>query len=198
MSKAIDLSFRPATYFGPQRLERYLLGKVKGAVLRKRLQALFDAGRHDEVHTVLTADGISAADRKALEAIHPMFMGGNYLPDTEDGEVEIARIRIKSTTFDVTSVYARAHAAARMPGPSTAPSLIDPSLRHTSCEVVPGAVVLLQLVELGVRDEAQRLAVSGIDMHIGECGLQRSAMEDHELHQLVQGLPVLGTNRVGR
>ena len=39
-------------------------------------------------------------------------MGGNYLPDTEDGEVEIARIRIKSTTFDVTSVYARAEGGA--------------------------------------------------------------------------------------
>jgi hypothetical protein len=112
MSKAIDLSFRPATYFGPQRLERYLLGKVKGAVLRKRLQALFDAGRHDEVRSLLTTDGISAADRKALEAIHPMFMGGNDLPDTEDGEVEIARIRIRSTTFDVTSVYARAAGGA--------------------------------------------------------------------------------------
>jgi hypothetical protein len=36
-----------------------------------------------------------------------MFMGGNYLPDTEQGEVEIARIRIASTTFDVTSVYAK-------------------------------------------------------------------------------------------
>jgi hypothetical protein len=37
-----------------------------------------------------------------------MFMGGNYLPDTEDGEVEIARIAIASTTFDVTCLFARA------------------------------------------------------------------------------------------
>jgi hypothetical protein len=36
-----------------------------------------------------------------------MFMGGNYLPDTEEGEVEIGRIAIASTTYDVTSVYAR-------------------------------------------------------------------------------------------
>jgi hypothetical protein len=48
-----------------------------------------------------------SSDRKALEAIHPMYMGGNYLPDAEGGEVEIARISIRSTTFDVTSVYAR-------------------------------------------------------------------------------------------
>ena len=49
----------------------------------------------------------SDLDRKVLESVHPMFMGGNYLPDTEDGEVEIARISIRSTTFDVTSVYAK-------------------------------------------------------------------------------------------
>lgn len=107
MSAEIDLDCRPDTYFRPQKLERYLLSKVKGAVLRKMLQTLFDAGRHAEVRTLLTAKGISAADRKALESFHPMFMGGNYLPDTEDGEVEIARISIKSTTYDVTCVYVR-------------------------------------------------------------------------------------------
>ena len=107
MSSGIDLDYRPDTYFRPQKLEWYLLSKVKGAVLRKNLQALFDAGRHDELRSLLTAEGISVADRKVLEAVHPMFMGGNYLPDTEDGEVEIARISIKSTTYDVTCVYAR-------------------------------------------------------------------------------------------
>jgi hypothetical protein len=107
VSNEIDLDYRPDTYFRPQKLERYLLSKVKGAVLRQKLQALFDAGRHAEARTLLTAEGISAADRKALESFHPMFMGGNYLPETEDGEVEIARIGIKSTTYDVTCVYAR-------------------------------------------------------------------------------------------
>lgn len=107
MSTNIDLDFRPRTYFGPQKLERHLLSKVKGAVVRKKLQALFAEGRHAEVKDLLTTEALTAKDRKALEAFHPMFMGGNYLPDTEDGEVEIARISIKSTTFDVTCVYAR-------------------------------------------------------------------------------------------
>lgn len=107
MSDVIDLNYRPDSYFRPQKLERYLLSKIKGAVLRKKLQDLFNAGRHAEVRTLLTVEGISAAYRKALELIHPMLMGGNYLPDTEDGEVEIARISIKSTTYDVTCVYAR-------------------------------------------------------------------------------------------
>ena len=107
MSDDLDLAFRPKTYFRPERLERYLLSKVKGTVLRKKLKALFADGRHDELRDLVGDAAFSVADRKALESIHPMFMGGNYLPDTEDGEVEIARISIRSTTFDVTSVYAR-------------------------------------------------------------------------------------------
>ncbi len=107
MTTAIDLDFRPNTYFRPQKLEKYLLTKVKGAVLKKKIQVLFSEGRHSEVSELLGTEGISTNDRKVLEAFHPMFMGGNYLPDTEDGEVEIARIRISSTTYDVTSVYAK-------------------------------------------------------------------------------------------
>jgi len=112
MSDHIDLAFRPKSYFGPERLEQFLLSRVKGAVLRKRLKALFQAGRHDEVRHLAGDAAFSVADRKALEAIHPMFMGGNYLPDTDDGEVEIARISIRSSTFDVTSVYARPEAGS--------------------------------------------------------------------------------------
>jgi hypothetical protein len=33
-------------------------------------------------------------------------MGGNYLPDTDTGEVEIARISLGAVTCDVTCVYA--------------------------------------------------------------------------------------------
>lgn len=34
-------------------------------------------------------------------------MGGEFLAHAEDAEIEIARIEIKSTTYDVTSLYAR-------------------------------------------------------------------------------------------
>lgn len=107
MSDEIDLDYRPDDYFRPPALETALLAKVKGAVLRKRLQAMFQDGRHAEAIELLSGDGISSANNKALESIHPMFMGGSYLPDTEDCEVEIARISLESTTFDVICVYAR-------------------------------------------------------------------------------------------
>ncbi|MDP2325742.1 MAG: hypothetical protein Q8N51_17180 [Gammaproteobacteria bacterium] len=55
----------------------------------------------------LAKSALSQAERRAIGRIHPMFMGGEYLPDMDEQEVEIARISIHSTTSDVTSVYAR-------------------------------------------------------------------------------------------
>lgn len=107
MSKEINLHFRPKSYFRPEKLEKYLLSKVKGEVLRKELGDLFEADQHDDVFRLVGNPSFFVADHKALELIHPMFMGGNYLPDTDIGEIEIARISIQSTTLDVTCVYAR-------------------------------------------------------------------------------------------
>jgi hypothetical protein len=107
MTDEIDLEFRPRSYFWPEALEKFLISKVKGVVLRERLSALFEAGQYEELKDLLISEAFSEADRKALEAIHPMFIGGNYLPDTKGGEIEIARISVQSTTFDVTSVYAQ-------------------------------------------------------------------------------------------
>ena len=46
-------------------------------------------------------------ERKLTGSIHPAFMGGEYLPDYLDGEVEIARVSLKSVTCDVYSIRAR-------------------------------------------------------------------------------------------
>ena len=107
MTEHLDLEFRPRGYFRPQALDRFLATKVKNEMLRRRLEALLDEGDLEEVHALLGSSGLSTDDQRAFERLHPMFMGGNYLPDTGEGEVEIARIAIDSTTCDVTSVYAR-------------------------------------------------------------------------------------------
>jgi hypothetical protein len=46
-------------------------------------------------------------ERRFIGAIHPALMGGLYLPDLEEGEVEIARISLESVTADQISVRAR-------------------------------------------------------------------------------------------
>jgi hypothetical protein len=103
----IDLSFRPRTYFWPLGLETQLLTHIKGAERRANLQRLINENRLDEISDFLTKAKLSEEERTAIGRLHPRFMGGEYLPDQETGEVEIARIEIASSTGDVTSVYAR-------------------------------------------------------------------------------------------
>ena len=46
-------------------------------------------------------------EMKALGAQRPSFLGGAYLPEDLEGEVEIAFVELRSTTGDVLSVRAR-------------------------------------------------------------------------------------------
>jgi hypothetical protein len=103
----IDLRFRPATYFWPLGLETHLLARIKGAERRATVKHLIQTKGLDAIPAFLAQSTLSDADRQALGRIHPAFMGGEYLPDQEADEVEIARITIASTTQDVTSIYAR-------------------------------------------------------------------------------------------
>jgi hypothetical protein len=52
-------------------------------------------------------DSLDDMARKQLSQIHPTFMGGEYLPDCGRNEVEIVRIELESTTYDVISLRAR-------------------------------------------------------------------------------------------
>ncbi len=64
MNDDLDLEFRPMNYFRPEKLEKYLLSKVKGAVLLEKLKVLFDEDRLHEVRN-LVGDTFSIADRTA-------------------------------------------------------------------------------------------------------------------------------------
>jgi hypothetical protein len=109
MTHAIDVEFRPASYFRPQPLEEYVLSRVKGALVKAHLRELLASDRYDEVARLLREEGVTENEVRALGSIHPLFMGGNYLPKLRPGEVEVARIFIQSTTGDVTAVYAQPH-----------------------------------------------------------------------------------------
>ena len=104
---ATSLQYRPRTYFGIDDLQVELLGRVKGVARREVLRASLDEGRVAEVPDDVKQAALPDAQRQAAGRVHPMFMGGEYLPTVGKQEIEIARIRIASTTFDVTSLYAR-------------------------------------------------------------------------------------------
>ena len=104
----IDLGYRPQSYFWPITHDTHVIAAIKGERRRKAIRAAFDADRVTPLDELYATPTLSEADRRALGRLHPSFMGGEYLPDRRETEVEIARINIDSTTGDVTSVYAKA------------------------------------------------------------------------------------------
>ena len=80
-SPPIDLSFRPRSYFWPVGLEVQLLTHIKGAARRAEVKRLIDAGQVDQIPALLAKAELSKEERSNLGRIHPMFMGGEYLPE---------------------------------------------------------------------------------------------------------------------
>ena len=105
--KRINLDFRPATYFWPLDLETHLLSHVKGTQRRTALKAAIASNEFAQVFELLGDLDLPDEMREALFSIHPEFLGGEFLPDRAEDEVEAARITIASTTSDVTSVFVR-------------------------------------------------------------------------------------------
>lgn len=103
----VDLNHAPKSYFVPRGLERHLVSKIKSAVIGADLNALLDQGEYQRVREVLIDEERDNAFFNAMGHSHPMFLGGNYLPDTIEGEIEIARLCLMSVTFDVAAVYVR-------------------------------------------------------------------------------------------
>lgn len=105
MSKTsnFNLDFRPV-YFGPEDLKKHFGARVKGELRRQAAMDMANAGDFDA--EVMSSE-LSDDHRQAVGAVHPWLMGGEYLPDFREGEVEIARITLASTTMDVTSIRAQ-------------------------------------------------------------------------------------------
>ena len=103
----IDYAFRPESYTDAGNPLQAILKNVQGARRRRIIHDYFAAGRLEELTDAILLDVLSDDQRAWLEAIHPSFMGGEYLPPYRAGEVEIARIELQSTTADVISVRAQ-------------------------------------------------------------------------------------------
>ena len=103
----IDYSFCPKSYWADTEVLQALLRNVKGAERRKMIKAYYEAGNFQELEDSFSKASLSDEERFRLASIHPMFMGGEYLPDYARDETEIARIELKSVTADVISIRAR-------------------------------------------------------------------------------------------
>jgi hypothetical protein len=102
----IDLNFRPKGYFWPLNLSTHVVSSIKGVQRKAYVKEMFGEGREGELPPITIQSALPPDLRRATGAMHPSLMGGEYLPDQQENEIEIARITIASTTSDVTSVYA--------------------------------------------------------------------------------------------
>jgi hypothetical protein len=84
-----------------------LLSRIKGEHRKRDARKLLETGWMEELREFLLAEGLDDETRAMVSRMHPMLMGGEYLPDYEEDEVEIARVSLKSTTADVISIRAR-------------------------------------------------------------------------------------------
>lgn len=105
--KGIRYGFRPKSYWEDLDPLSAILRNVTGENRRQMITDYWNAGRLEELDPQLLADEPDDDVRKSLGRIHPSFMGGEYLPPYFPGEVEIARICLRSTTSDVISLRAR-------------------------------------------------------------------------------------------
>jgi hypothetical protein len=103
----LDLGFRPRSYFWPLNLETHLRATVRGRERRAELEQYIADGRLAEAPDYFIKDRLTPEERSAQSRIHPHMMGGEYLGERLEDEIEIARISIESATHDVTSMYAR-------------------------------------------------------------------------------------------
>jgi len=107
MAEDPSLAFRPQSYWAEDSLVQGLLGNIQGEARRSILLESLNSGDIDMIPKGLLEPVLDHDLREAIGRLHPMFMGGEYLPPYMKGEVEIARICLESTTADVISIRAR-------------------------------------------------------------------------------------------
>lgn len=104
---SIDLDWRPETYWPESPNRDQLLSRIQGEARRLIAEYTLDEVGIGGLDPELAAEELSEERREEWGAIHPQFMGGEFLPPLAKGEVEIARISLDSTTYDQISVRAR-------------------------------------------------------------------------------------------
>jgi len=99
-----NISYQPLSYWGLPESE---LSKIKGTIRQlKAADSAVDTGV-EYLPVNISKSAMSDAIRDLIGRYDPQLMGGEYLPDYEEGEVEIARIVLDNNTLDTWSIRAK-------------------------------------------------------------------------------------------
>jgi hypothetical protein len=103
-----DFAFRPQTYWPGLPSEETIHAQIKGTVRRDLAKGMLEG----KPSTIAGADfafeeSLDEKTRETWGRVHPDMLGGEFLPDYLQGEVEIARIDLASVTSDALQLRAR-------------------------------------------------------------------------------------------
>ncbi|PIU40790.1 MAG: hypothetical protein COS99_08710 [Candidatus Omnitrophica bacterium CG07_land_8_20_14_0_80_42_15] len=105
--KKYNFSSRPKSYWSLEAADTLVFANIKGEQRKRFIKSIAEEGNIEKLESFMLSDTLTDEERKAIGRIHPMFMGGEYLPDYKSNEVEIARISYASTMGDVVSIRAK-------------------------------------------------------------------------------------------
>jgi len=103
-----DFAFRPQTYWPELPSEETIHAQVKGTVRRDLAKGMLEGEPWmDAGADFVLEESLDDETRAAWGRVHPDMLGGEFLPDYLQDEVEIARIDLASVTSDALQVRAR-------------------------------------------------------------------------------------------
>ena len=108
--KDFEMHFRPETYWDDAVIG---LANIKGEMRRRMIFNGIETGDFNFLPSIFS-DELYGFDRLQNASIDPAFMGGEYLPPYDSGEIEIARVSLQSVTWDVISIRAKKIAQDRL------------------------------------------------------------------------------------
>ena len=91
---AINLGYRPRSLFWPLTAETHLLSTIKGAERRAMVESILNSGDLEALSAFITRSALEHDERTAFGRLHPSFMGGEYLPDLDEGEASSIRLAL--------------------------------------------------------------------------------------------------------
>ena len=103
----INYKFRPKSYWKDEDPEQAILKNIKGQYRKEQIKKALAQGNLKSLPEDILQETLSEESRCAYGRVHPSLMGGEYLPEYEKEEVEIARLSLNSTTSDVISIRAK-------------------------------------------------------------------------------------------
>ena len=106
MSVQIDQNYRPVTYWPEALDQEQLLSRIQGESRRTIAREILAEEGFAGLNEFLARETLDDEERRAWGLMHPHCMGGEYLPQLDVEDVEIARISLASTTSDQISIRA--------------------------------------------------------------------------------------------